>query len=54
MPNTKTVASDKAITTPILVYSHSVMPYHGVLGTSFFEGSNVPNFFDQYSQIWVN
>lgn len=40
-------APKKSMPTSIPVYSHAVMPYPGALATSFFEGSNVTDFFNQ-------
>ena len=43
--------SKESMPASIPVYSHAVIPYPGAPGTFFFEGSNVTNFLDRYSQM---
>lgn len=38
----------------ISIYSCAVMPYPSTPGTPFFDGSNVTNFFNQYSRMCTN
>ena len=44
-------ASKESMPASIPVYSHAVMPYPGAPETPFFEGSNVTDFLDRYSQM---
>lgn len=44
-------ASKESMPASIPVYSHAVMLYPGAPGTLFFEGLNVIDFFDRYSQM---
>lgn len=44
--STKIIIFDKKIPNSILVYSYLTMLYLGALSISFFEGSNIINFFN--------